>query len=297
MASADAVAAVRKPASLLEVLRHSAKYLARARVPAPRLEAELLLAKRLGLGRLDLYLQFERLLTESELEPLRQQLRERARGRPLAQLLGEKEFFGMAFSVSGAVLIPRPETELLVERAIALSQAAPAHVRVAELGTGSGCVAIALAARVPQTRITAWELSPEAVAAARANVGRHSLESQVEVLEGDWSQDLGQSGSFSLIVSNPPYVTTGDWRQLEPSVRDYEPRLALDGGEDGLGAYRTLVPAAARLAAPGARVLLECDPMRIESVSRLCLATWPGARTSSHPDLSGRPRVLELELA
>lgn len=274
------------------VLRLSTEHLARARVASPRLDSELILAHVLGLSRIDLYLQFDRPLLESELEPIRDLLRRRAAGCPVAYLVGAREFHSLNFTVSPAVLIPRPESELLVDIGAAL--VGEVRTRVLELGCGSGCVAVALARSAPSARVDLVDLSPEAVAIAARNAEALGVEDRVEVLCGNWVDPVRARGPYDLVVSNPPYVTTAEWDGLDPGVRDFEPRLALDGGPDGLTSYRELLAVLPQVVRPGSVVLLEGDPRRLGGVEELARAAWPAAETSLHRDLSGRDRVLEV---
>ncbi len=280
--------------SLLEILRRSTGYLSGVGIPQPRLEAELLLGHCLGLTRLDLYLQFERPLQESELSRIRPLLRSRAEGRPLAYITGQREFFGLPFEVGEGVLIPRPETELLVE--LGLRAAGGGSVRCADLGCGSGCVGIALAVGHAGAACDLVDLAPGAVDMARRNALLNQVAERVTVLGGSWAEPLRERGRYDLIVSNPPYVTSAEWAQLEPGVRDYEPSTALDAGPDGLRAYRELLPSLAAIASPRATVLLECDPRRIGAVQQLCDQLLPHESGQVHLDLTGRPRVLQVDL-
>jgi release factor glutamine methyltransferase len=282
--------------TLLEILRGSTDYLARSGVQPPRLEAEVLLAHVLGLARLDLYLQFERPLTESELADLRSLLRHRARGTPLAYLTGEREFFGLSFSLKEGVLIPRPESELVVELALGRLAARPGPILGADLGTGSGCLAIAIAVGAPLARIDAVDISETAVQVASDNAARLGVSDRVTVIQGWWGQPLEGRGPYHLIVSNPPYVTSAELTALDPGVRDFEPGLALDAGRDGLVPYRDLLVELPKLAAPDATLLLEVDPRRAASVAKLASESWPSAEPKLHRDLSGRERVLEVTL-
>ncbi|MFZ0168874.1 MAG: peptide chain release factor N(5)-glutamine methyltransferase [Candidatus Dormiibacterota bacterium] len=282
--------------TLLEILRASTDYLARSRIDSARLEAEVLLAHVLGLERLDLYLQFERPLTEPELESLRSLLRRRVLGTPLAYLTGEREFFGLRFSVSDGVLIPRPESELVVELALARLAAKEGALVGADLGTGSGCLGIAIAVKAPAASIDAVDISEAAVEVARSNAAHLGVSSRVTVIQGSWGQPLEGRGLYNLIVSNPPYVTRAELMALEPEVRDFEPRLALDAGPDGLAPYRELLVGLPKLAAPDATILLEVDPKRSDAVAKLASDTWAAAEPKLHHDLSGRERVLEVTL-
>ncbi|MGH7610529.1 MAG: peptide chain release factor N(5)-glutamine methyltransferase, partial [Candidatus Dormibacteria bacterium] len=237
-------------------------------------------------------IQFERPLSEAELERTRAMLRRRSRGEPVAYVLGRREFFGLSFAVRPGVLIPRPESEMLVDLAIADSTPA----RVADLGCGSGCLGIAVAARVLSARVDLVDVSPAAVEVAVENVATLGLDGRVEAFCGSWAQPLLHRGPYDVVLANPPYVTRRELGELAATVRDHEPALALDGGEDGLAAYRDLLPQLPALLAPKARVLLEGDPRRMDALELLCLATLPGVEARRHLDLSERERVLELRL-
>lgn len=278
---------------LMEVVLRTTRHLRARGVTSPRLEAELIVARALDLARLDLYLQFDRPMAEEELARIRPLLAARASGRPLAQVVGEREFFGLGFAVGERALIPRPESELVVEVALGLREP-PA--RAADLGCGTGCLGVALAVRLPALRVDLVEVDPELRGLAAGNAARHGVEGRVEVLCGSWAEPLRGRAPYDLVLANPPYVTTPEWEGLEPGVRDFEPRLALDGGPDGLTAYRQLLPQLPPVLAPGATVLLEGDPRRISEVEGMCAATFPGARLNRHRDLSGRDRVLQVTL-
>ena len=293
MSLPEAPAEARVPLTLLEVLRRSTRHLAASGSDTPRLDSELILAHALQVDRIGLYVQFERPLSEEELARIRPLLAARAQGRPLAQLLGRREFFGLDFAVDDRVLIPRPESELLVELAVRLQ---PGAELAADLGTGSGCLGIALAANLPQLRCDLVELDPGAAAVARLNVTRHGLDERVRVLVGSWAKPLERGGPYQLVVSNPPYVTTSEWDGLERTVRDFEPRLALDGGPDGLGPYRELLPQLPGIAASGALILLEGDPRRLAALETLAREVLGAVATARHLDLAGRERVLEVRL-
>jgi release factor glutamine methyltransferase len=284
------------PMTLLEILRGSTDYLTRAGVQPARLEAEILLAHVLGLGRLDLYLQFERPLTEPDLAALRSLLRRRVQGSPVAYLTGEREFFGLRFSVREGVLIPRPESELVVELALARLAAKDAPAVAADLGTGSGCIGIAIAVGSPSTWIDAVDISETAVEVASSNAAQLGVSERVTVVQGSWGRPLKGRGPYNLIVSNPPYVTIDELTALEPGVRDFEPLLALDAGQDGLAPYRELLGDLPELAVADATILLEVDPRRADAVAQLASESWPSAEPKLHSDLSGRDRVLEVVL-
>jgi release factor glutamine methyltransferase len=280
------------PPTLIDVLRLSTTYLGDHGSTSARLDSELLCAQALGLRRIDLYLQFDRPLDAGELTSIRELVRRRGKGEPVAYITGTREFYGRAFRVTPDVLVPRPDTETLVQHAVALLRnrtgAAP---RVADLGTGSGCIAITLAAEIPDASVTATDINPAALEVARANAV--ALGVDVTVVDGSWADAL--DGSFDLIVSNPPYVTTDELEAVDRDVRDFEPRDALLGGDDGLDAYRALLNSV-RDHVTAARVMLEVDPRHADAVAALATATFPGATTSPVPDLTGRTRVLDIEM-
>jgi release factor glutamine methyltransferase len=278
--------------TLIDVLRLSTTYLGDHGSTSARLDAELLCAQALGLRRIDLYLQFDRPLDEQELTAIRELLRRRGKGEPVAYITGTREFYGRPFTVTPDVLIPRPDTETLVQRAVAFLRDRPGpSLRVADLGTGSGCIAITLGAEIPGTCLVATDVSDAALAVARANAT--SLGVAVEFVECSWADGL--DGAFDLVVSNPPYVTTEELAGVDRDVRDFEPSGALLGGDDGLEAYRALL-ASIRDHATTARMMLEVDPRHADAVAALVSGAFPSATASPVPDLTGRTRVLDIEM-
>ncbi len=224
----------------IEVLKWTQQRFADRGIESARLEAEVLLAHALGSTRVALYTGYDRPLEEPELAKYRDLVRRRLTGEPVAYLTGEQEFWSLPLTVDARVLIPRRDTETLVETARRL---APAARRIADIATGSGAVALALARELPDARVVATDLSADALAVARANVTRHGLDARVELLQGDLCAPL--QDLFDLIVSNPPYIPSADIAGLSPEVRR-EPRAALDGGRDGLDVLRRLVGQARR---------------------------------------------------
>lgn len=270
--------------TILEVLRWTTGYLQDKGVPTPRLDAEVLLAYCLGLERVGLYLDYERPLKPAELARYRELVRRRAAREPVAYIRGLKEFWSLEFEVSPAVLIPRPETELLVEEALALARPL-GEPRVVEVGTGSGAVAVVLARELKRA-VTATDNSPEALAVARRNAAKHGAE--VEFIEADLLSPFGE-GAFDLVVSNPPYVPRPDF--ATPPELSFEPRGALDGGEDGLEVVRQLTRQAPRVLAPGGWLLLEVGLGQAPETTRLMEAA--GFRdVAGVPDLAGIERVV-----
>jgi release factor glutamine methyltransferase len=281
-----------RPRTTAEVLALARPFLSERGVESARLEAELLVAHALGLSRLDLYLALERPVSQPELDAARALLVRRAKGEPTAYLVGVREFYGRSFRVSPDVLIPRPETELLVDlaRERLAGRSAP---RIAELGTGSGCIAVTLALELPAATVVASDVSAAALAVARAN--RDALlkdgAARVEFREGDGIAALGP-GPFHLLVSNPPYVDPAARNELAPSVRDHEPALALYGppGDPDRWA-RALVEAAPRLLAPGGVLLVELGSDQAARLRPWCAGR--GLSPQFHADLAKHERVLE----
>jgi release factor glutamine methyltransferase len=235
---------------LVDVLTKSTEYLRGKGVASPRLDAELILAHVLGIDRVKVYMQFDRPLSESELSAIRSLVRRRGSREPLAWVVGHKEFHGHEFTVAVDVLVPRPDTETLVEAALsAIGTEEVAYV--ADVGCGTGCVGISIALARENVRVYCTDVSLDAIACTRENVRRHGLEKRVAVLRGDLLDGVPSTREIDWVVSNPPYVVSGEIAGLMEEVRR-EPRLALDGGDDGLEVYRRLVPQAFSRARKGA---------------------------------------------
>lgn len=229
------------PVTVLEVIRRSGEFLAKRGVDSPRLQAELLLAHALGLPRMKLYLGFDRELTNPELDAVRGFVKRRGEREPLQHIVGSVSFCGLELLVTPDVLVPRPETELLAVRAVKFLQSRETNAAtVLDYGTGSGCLAITIAAQAPTAELHAVDISEAALEVARRNAGRHQVGGRVRFHGGDGFGALPDGLRFDLIVSNPPYIASGEIATLQPEVRDHDPRLALDGGADGLDFYRLL---------------------------------------------------------
>ncbi len=268
----------------LKLLGWTQGFFAGKGVDAPRLTAELLLATALGCDRVRLYLDFDKPIGEPELARYRELVKRRAGGEPTAYLTGAREFWGHRLAVDARVLIPRPETEQLVELGL---EALPPQGAALDLGTGSGALAIALALGRPGAAVIAVDLSAEALEVARANAT--ALSAAVTFLGGDLYAPLPEGARFDLIVSNPPYVPTAELSGLQREVQR-EPRLALDGGADGLAVLRRVVTGAPAWLAPGGTLLLEMHESHLEALPALCLAAG-FAQAEARRDLSGLPRV------
>ena len=256
---------------------------------APRLEAEVLLGHVLDVSRAALLTHPERILTPGQLSDYQNLVRRRASNYPLPYLTGQVEFYGLEFAVTPDVLIPRPDTETLVELALARRPAS-----IVEVGVGSGCIAEALAVHLPQAIVCGIEISPAALAVARGNVTQHGVAERVRLVRGDVLDP--HPGPADLIVSNPPYISTDDCASLPESVRDYEPRLALDGGASGLEIVHQLLMQAPAVLKPGGGLLIEIGADQGAAARRLARVFFPQAEICVHPDLAGRERVLEVRV-
>jgi release factor glutamine methyltransferase len=269
-----------------EVLRLSAGYLSEHGSPTPRLDAELLIGHALGLPRIELYTNFDRPLDEPELAACRALLERRGRREPVAYILGRWGFHGLDLAVDGRVLVPRPETEVLVERCLALLDGREAP-QIVDVGTGSGAIALAVKAARPDAAVAATDVSADALAVAAANAAALGLE--VELVETDLL--AGVEGRFALVASNPPYIGEGEVAALEPEVAGYEPRLATVAGPAGTEVLARLVAAAPGALEPGGWLVVECGLGQAEAV-RAMMAAAGAAETSAEPDLAGIDRVV-----
>lgn len=246
------------PWTIARLLAWTTDFFTRRELESPRLCAELLLAHALGCRRLELYTRHEHVPPPAALASFRQTVREAAAGRPIAYLTGVKEFYSLTFEVTPAVLIPRPETEVLVERTITLIRSAdPPLRRVLDLGTGSGCIAVCLARHLPDVRVFASDISAEALRVAQRNAERHGLADRIEFRQGDLLACWQDAEPFDVIACNPPYIGTREAAELPASVRDYEPHVALYAGEDGLAVLRRIAAEAPARLAPGGHLLTE----------------------------------------
>jgi release factor glutamine methyltransferase len=251
-------AALTARVTVLEVIQKSAEFLAKRGVDSPRLQAELLLAHVLQLPRMKLYLNFERALTESEADAMREFMKRRGQREPLQHIVGTASFCGFEIAVNRHVLVPRPETELLAEFGWQFLSTLNSQPSTAlDFGTGSGCLAIALAAKCPSVRFVALDVSPEALALAQQNAQRNAVDGRIEFRHSDGLAALKPEERFDLIISNPPYIPSEEIASLQPEVRDFDPRAALDGGADGLDFYRRLATEAGAFLKPGGTIMLE----------------------------------------
>jgi release factor glutamine methyltransferase len=281
------------PWTILRLLEWTARFFDTKGIDTARLDAELLLAHALGCRRIDLYARYDQVPEGEALDRFRRMVRERGRRVPAKHLTGECEFYSLKLAVGPCVLIPRPETEFLVERALAALPVEGERL-VADLGTGSGAIAIALATQRPQARIVATDVSPEALAVARANAERHGVGGRIAFREGRWLDALEPGPVFDAIASNPPYVATADLERAMPEVRDHEPRTALDGGPDGLDALRELVAEAPGRLKPGGWLIVEVGAGQAPAVIGLAKDVDGYAAIEVVPDFAGIDRVVAM---
>jgi len=285
--------------TIAELLRVSSDYLKTKKIDQPRLSAEILLSHSLDVKRLDLYLNGEKPLTGYEISRFRNLVRRRVAGEPIQYITGSQEFRSLRFAVGPGVLIPRPETELLVERVLKrLSEGGhPERSRILDLGTGCGAIAVTLATILPQAYVCATDISPQALAYARENAKSHGLESRIDFVLGEWLEPfLPGAGFFDVIASNPPYVSTAEWPELQMEVRKYEPETALTAGEDGMDDIRRIISAAPVYMASGGWLFIETAPWHTEKALRMMEATGRFAARERSMDYGRRYRVVEAQL-
>lgn len=277
-------------ATLAELIRTVTTQLAPTS-PTARLDAELLLAHTLNWSRARIIAERQHCPDSAQIAAFEALVARRAKLEPVAYLLGTKAFYGLSFIVTPDVLVPRPETELLVELSLALTQSQPT-LSFADIGTGSGAIITALAAHLPHATLYATDLSPAALAVAKLNLERHGLIERVTLLQGDLLTPL--YGPVDVIVSNPPYTILS---AIEPGVFLHEPHLALDGGgPDGADLYRRLIPLLPAALKPGGNVLLEIGAWQGEIVAALLQQALPQAEVRMHQDLAGHNRVVTARL-
>jgi release factor glutamine methyltransferase len=282
--------------TIIKLLGWTTSYFASRAIESPRAGAEILLAHVLNLQRVDLYLRFDQPLTQTERERYKALIRRRVRREPVAYITGCREFWSMNLTVSGDVLIPRPETECLVEQVLAelSSEDTAEPSRILELGTGSGAIILALASSLCRSVCFASDVSERSVRVARENARRHGLDGRVQFFCGDWTGPLRLSGVFDVIVSNPPYIPTGQIKTLEPEIHLYEPLRALDGGYDGLASVRRLITQAHRFMRPGGRLLLEIGHDQQEAVRQIAATAGQYEDSLFTKDYAGYNRVVRM---
>lgn len=257
----------------------------------PELDARILAETAFGLDRLTLVNRERDMAPPEALKTLQEMAARRLRGEPVVRILGEKEFYGLPFTLSDATLVPRPETEMLVVRGLEVLEGRK-HKTILDLGTGTGCVAISLLVESPSAHAVAVDLSPEALVTAQHNADRHKVDKRLSLRRGSWFEPLRAGELFDLIVSNPPYISTAEIEGLSREVKEHDPQLALDGGEDGLAAYRAILADAGRWLKPDGVILCEIGATQGFAVTSLFFKA--GLRdVTVHKDLADLDRVVE----
>jgi len=278
--------------TVLEAIQKSTEFLAKKGVESPRLQTELLLAHQLKTPRMKLYLNFDRVLTTPETDGLRDLIKRRAAREPLQHITGSTSFCGHEIAVSRAALIPRPETELLAElgwKFLATCNLQPATAL--DFGTGTGCLAIALAAKCPGAKIIALDISADALALAKQNAAQNKVAERIEFFQGDGFAALTGKNQVDLLISNPPYIASAEIATLEPEVKDFDPRGALDGGVDGLDFYRRLAAEAKPFLKTDGKLMVEFGDGQAEDLKKIFAAEkW--VVEAVQEDYSHRARIL-----
>ena len=276
--------------TVIEAIQKSTEFLGKKNVESPRVQTELLLAYLLKMPRMKLYLNFDRVLLPVEIDSLRELIKRRGQREPLQHIVGSTSFCGYEISVTRNVLIPRPETELLAELGwkFLLERQTPTAL---DFGTGSGCIAIALAAKCPNAKITALDVSADALALAKQNALQNQAAERIEFLLGDGFAALAGKTQFDLLMSNPPYIASAEIETLDPEVKDFDPRGALDGGADGLDFYRRLAAEAKPFLKPDGKIMLEFGDGQADDIKKI-LDNEKWIVEALQDDYSQRARIL-----
>lgn len=283
--------------TIMKLVQWATTYFDTHDIDSPRATAEILLSHVLNTRRIDLYLRYDQPLTPDELERFKVLIKRRMNREPVAYILGCKEFWSMGLHITRDVLIPRPETECLVEKSLGML-AVDANMKsklILELGTGCGAVILALASENPRHSYWATDISINAIRIARQNAMQNDLNGKIHFIAGDWFAPLGsKTGVFDLIVSNPPYIKSGDLAQLQPEIHAYEPLLALDGAADGLHCLRHIIQSAYRFLKPGGALILEIGHDQKASLKQMIAECGEYEGVSFYQDYSGYDRILQM---
>lgn len=281
--------------TILKLLKWTTAYFKSHHIEQPRAAAEILLAQTLGVGRVDLYVQYDRPLELHELEVFKRFIQRRIQREPVAYIVGKKEFWSMDLKVTPDVLIPRPETETLVEAVLTIIPPEPgsAPLKILDLGTGSGAVVLALASERPVHRFYAVDRSEKALAVAQDNARMLDLNKAITFLQGNWFDSVRELVHyFDVIVSNPPYISSHEYKALPPEIAQYEPREALDGGSDGLDAIKLIIKEAALYIVPGGRLVFEIGYDQWAAVEKMIEGSGAYNEWTVIKDYSGHDRVV-----
>ena len=281
--------------TIQKLLNWVTEYFTGKGIDAPRLSAELLLSHVLGLKRIELYTQFDKPVARPELDALRGLVKRAGGHEPVAYLIGKTEFYSLELNITSDCMIPRPETELLVQRAIEFLRTRRGSQFVCDLCTGSGCIAVAIAKNFPDARVMATDISAAALDVAAKNVEKHQLTERITLLQGDLFEPLVRQldvDQFDLIVCNPPYVSAAEYEALDKNVKDYEPRIALFAGDDGLDIYRKIIAKADQYLKPQAALILEIGYAQGTAVRELLEQTGAFGEIKVEKDVHDNDRIV-----
>jgi len=281
--------------TIQKLLNWTTEYLTNKGVDSPRLSAELLLSHALGLKRIDLYTQFDQQVPQQQLDMLHGLVKRAGLHEPVAYLIGKTEFYSLELDITADCLIPRPETELLVQRAIEFLRSRSGVQYVCDLCTGSGCIAVAIAKNCPEANVTATDISSAALKVAARNVEKHRLTEHVRLLCGDLFEPIIKQldvNQFDLIVCNPPYVSTAEYEKLDKNVKDYEPVSALLAGADGMDVYRRIIKKVDEFLKPGAALMLEIGYAQGPAVKELFEQTDAFVEIKLEKDFQNNDRIV-----
>jgi len=284
---------------ITNALRWGVDYLKDSGVDSPKLDAEVLLMHSLNIGRIKLHLIFDKILNAKEREIYKECIERRSKWEPVAYITGHKEFRSLDFKLTKAVLVPRPETEILVEetlREYAERKDKKNLIRILELGTGSGIIAVSLAKEIKHIALIATDISLEIIKVAVENAQLHKVNDKITFIVGRYFQGIKQKGNqFDFIVSNPPYLSKSDWERAQPEIREHEPPDSFLGGEDGMDFYRTIIPDTSNLLSENGCLILEVGIGQTEIVSDMIEKTASYSRVEHIKDLSGIKRVVKAQ--
>jgi len=281
--------------TIQKLLNWTTKYFTDKGIESPRLSAEMLLASVLSMQRIELYTNFDRTVAKEDLNTLRSLVKRAAQNEPVAYLLGKTEFYSLEIKVTPDCLIPRPETELLVERAIEFLRSRTGPQLICDLCTGSGCIAIAIAKNVPNTNIIATDICDAALKVATENIKNHQMQNRIKLLCGDLFDPIIpqlDTAEFDLIVCNPPYVSAAEFDSLAANVKDYEPKSALYAGSDGLDIYRRIAERIDKFLKPDAALILEIGYAQGNAVSELLEKTNCFTQIKIEKDYHNNDRIV-----
>lgn len=268
-------------------------YFTNHKIEDAHLEAEVLLAHALGIKRIQIYTMHDRVLKEEELAEFKKLILRRVKREPTAYIIGYRPFMSLDFLVTKEVLIPRPETELLVEKVIDIAKESNmTQVSLLDIGTGSGAIAVSIAKYIPSSAVTATDISMASLELASENAKKHGVSDRVRFLQGDLFSPIPQGSKFDMIISNPPYISSDDLQKLEPEITKYEPLRALDGGPDGLAYYRKITAQAQEFLADKGSLLLETGQGQADAVMEMLSSASVYSSISKIRDLSGIDRVV-----